>query len=269
MQTDDRAQVEIFVARHWVHVLKFAMRVTLDEPSARSLLHETFLRALLGGTQPPVDESAQAMWLLKIAAHLAEERFEKPEVSFELLDETLRTEETRTDLVRSLSGTERNHLLWELKQGCMNSVVNCLPAGERTAFVLGMILGHTEAEGAAILGIKESAFRVRLSRARKKVADYLAPRCEHVNPANPCRCPSRLGVALGSGFLPSPGLVSLRPRPDFGRYGTPDGKDEPSRDVMAIYQSLPDPEIPPGLVDEILAAIAVGGGLPASGARGS
>ena len=42
-----------------------------------------------------------------------------PEVSFDILDETLRSEATRTDVVRSLSDPQRDFLLWELKQGCM------------------------------------------------------------------------------------------------------------------------------------------------------
>src|SRR5690606_35545637 len=111
-------------------------------------------------------------------------------------------------------------MLWELKQGCMTSVVNCLSVGERVAFVMSSIMGLSEDEAAKTLGITPSAFKVRLSRARKKVTDYLAPRCEHVDPRNPCRCPSRLGVALNKGFLPPPSASSLvNIRQPYGRFG--------------------------------------------------
>jgi RNA polymerase sigma-70 factor (ECF subfamily) len=228
--------------------------MTLDRPLARAAVEEVFMRAYVGADKMPPDARIEA-WLLRIAAVVLEGKAaDTPEVTFDLLDEKLRSEPTRTDVVRSLTRPQQNFYLWELKQGCMTSVVNCLPPGERVAFVLNAVLGHTEDEGATILGISTSAFKVRLSRARKKVSDYLAPRCEHVDPRNPCRCPSRLGVALNRGFLSRniPGSqVNLRP--EFGRYGSSvDGEDAPLRDVMAIYHSLPEPDPPGDLVVELL-----------------
>ena len=243
---------------HWKDVYQLAFRLVMDPVEARSIVRETYLRAQVGRQKLPEDAERQRRWLLRIAATVSESRMEEETaVSFDLLDDTLRTEETRTDVVRSLTNPQRNYFLWELKQGCMTSVINCLPAGERIAFALSVILGLTEAEGAETLGIRTSAYKVRLSRARQKVADYLAPRCEHVNPANPCRCPSRLGVALEAGFLPAPGsVVQLRPRPEFGRYGSSvDGEDAPLRDVMKVYQSLPDPDMPADLPEQILEAL--------------
>jgi hypothetical protein len=84
--------------------------------------------------------------------------------------------------------------------------------------------------------------------SRKKVGDYLAPRCEHVNPMNPCRCPARVGTALNKGFISqvprSGGEVSLRKPEPYGRYGTGIGNDDaPLRDIGAIYGSLPDPDM--------------------------
>src|SRR5207247_610081 len=130
--------------------------------------------------------------------------------------ETLRSEATRTEEVSSLSDPQREFLLWELKQGCMTAVVNCLAPGERIAFVATAVLGLTDQDAALALGITPSALKVRLSRARKKIGDYLAPRCGHVDPRNPCQCPSRIGVALRKGFIapPAQSEVQLRKLPE-------------------------------------------------------
>jgi len=191
------------IENYWRRVFNFAFRVTLDRELARKTVEETYLRAYVGIEKMPVEPKLEP-WLIRIAQHVLEKRAmpgRGPDVSFELLDEKLRSEPTRTDVVKSLSQPQRNFYLWELKQGCMTSVVNCLPPGERVAFVLNAVLGYNEDTAAAVLGISTSAFKVRLSRARKKISDYLAPRCEHVDPRNPCRCPSRLGVALNRGFV--------------------------------------------------------------------
>jgi RNA polymerase sigma-70 factor (ECF subfamily) len=142
----------------------------------------------------------------------------------------------------------------------MTAVVNCLPPGERAAFVVCHILKLPDDAAAKSLGITESAYKVRLSRARKKVGDYLAPRCEHVNPMNPCRCPARVGTALHKGFIGKvPGEVSLRKQAEipYGRYGTGAGnEDVPMRDITAIYGNLPEPDPPPDLGDRLIALLA-------------
>jgi len=245
------------ISAHWKRVFNFAFRVTLDRDLARRTVAETFLRAYVGADKMPAEPEA---WLLRIAQHVLEKRVgASPEVSFDLLDEKLRSEPTRTDVVQSLSQPQRNFYLWELKQGCMTAVVNCLPPGERVAFVLSAVLGYNDETAAAVLGITTSAYKVRLSRARKKVSDYLAPRCEHVDPRNPCRCPSRLGVALTRGFVGRTPNAGANLRPEFGRYGsTVDGEDAPLRDVMAIYASLPEPDPPADLETELLAGLDSG-----------
>jgi RNA polymerase sigma-70 factor (ECF subfamily) len=243
---------------HWRRVFNFAFRMTMSREDAAKITKETYVRAYVGREKMPEGNDLEP-WLLRIAGHLVDKSAgQAPEVSFDLLDDTLRSEATRTDCVQSLSNPEKELLLWELKQGCMTSVVNCLSVGERSAFVLSAMLGLDDETAARTLGIKTTAFKVRLSRARKKVQDYLAPRCEHVDPGNPCHCPSRLGTALNRGFItaPPPEVVALRrPAQPFRRYGA---EDVPERDVMLIYSSLPDPDPPSDLPTDIRAEIQSG-----------
>jgi RNA polymerase sigma factor (sigma-70 family) len=250
------------IETYWRRIFNFAFRVTMDRTMAREVVTETYLRAYVGADKMPTGPAVEH-WLLRIATHIAEKRSsETADVSFDLLDDTLRSEATRTQEVRSMTDPQKNFLLWELKQGCMTSVIHCLSPGLRIAFTLSTVLGMNDEDAAKTLGISASAYRVRLSRARKAVADYLAPRCEHVDPRNPCHCPSRIGVALSRGFLAQPptpnALVQLR-NPDYGRFGsTVEGEDAPLRDVMAIYQSLPEPDPPMDLPDELIGKMSSG-----------
>jgi RNA polymerase sigma-70 factor (ECF subfamily) len=254
-----REQFKALIDEHLAAVFNFGFRMCLDRGRASELVEEVFLRAYVGQDSLP-DPSRIRAWLFHIANHLLDAKLDRqPEVSFEMLDDTLRSEATRTDVVRSLTEPRRDFLLWELKQGCMTSVVNCLSPGERAAFVLANIMSLGDDEAVEVLGITKSAYKVRLSRAQKKITDYLAPRCEHVDPMNPCRCPARVGVALAKGFIKQAGEVSLRPVVPFGRYGAgPDAGDEPLRDVAAIYGNLPAPEVPDGLLATLVAKLEQG-----------
>jgi DNA-directed RNA polymerase specialized sigma24 family protein len=257
----DRERLRSLVEPHWRKLYNFVFRLTLDRERAERYLMDIYEQATEQAEQAPAGEPERELWLLALANRLLEERLPRqPEVDFDMLDETLRGEATRTGVVRSLSDPQRDFLLWELKQGCMTAVVNCLPPGERAAFVVCHILKLPDDAAAKCLAITESAYKVRLSRARKKVGDYLAPRCEHVNPMNPCRCPARVGTALHKGFIGKvSGEVSLRKQAEFpyGRYGTGIGnEDVPMRDVAAIYGNLPEPDPPHDLGDRLLALFA-------------
>jgi RNA polymerase sigma-70 factor (ECF subfamily) len=261
MPTLDRTRATALVEPHWRRLYNFVFRLTLDRARAERYLTDIFALAATKVDELPADPEEGQIWLLTLANQLLEERLPRqPEVNFDILDDTLRNEATRTDVVRSLSDPQRDFLLWELKQGCMTSVINCLPPGERAAFVVCHILKLADDPAAKSLGITESAYKVRLSRARKKIGDYLAPRCEHVNPMNPCRCPARVGTALAKGFIGrSSGEVTLRKAAEipYGRYGTgKDQEDAPMRDIAAIYGNLPDPDPPADLAAKLLARVS-------------
>lgn len=245
--TVDREQLRSLIDPHWRRLYNFVYRLTLDRDRAERYLVDVYAAAAAQLARAP--DTEREIWLIGIANKLLEERLPRqPEVDFDVLDETLRGEATRTDIVRSLSDPQRDFLLWELKQGCMTAVVNCLPPGERAAFVVCHVLKLGDEPAARSLAISGSAYKVRLSRARKKVGDYLAPRCEHVNPLNPCRCPARVGTALHKGFIGKvAGQISLRKQAEipYGRYGTGLGNDDvPMRDISTIYGNLPEPDPP-------------------------
>ena len=249
-------QLRALVERHSRRLYNFVFRLTLDRERALRYLGDVFVLAGQQLASAP-EETEREVWLLTIANQVLEQRLPRqPEVNFDILDDTLRNEATRTDVVRSLSDPQRDFLLWELKQGCMTSVINCLPPGERAAFVVCHVLKLADDAAAKSLGITESAYKVRLSRARKKIGDYLAPRCEHVNPMNPCRCPARVGTALAKGFIGrSSGEISLRRTAEipYGRYGAGEGnEDAPLRDISAIYGALPEPDPPADLDAQLL-----------------
>src|SRR6476661_1212679 len=149
----DRERLRALVEPHWRRLYNFVFRLTLDRDRAERYLAEIFARAADELDSAPAEPEVE-LWLLRLANTMLEERLPRqPEVNFDILDETLRSEATRTDVVRSLSDPQRDLLLWELKQGCMTAVVNCLPPGERAAFVVCHVLKLPDDQAAKSLAI--------------------------------------------------------------------------------------------------------------------
>ncbi|MCA9718459.1 MAG: sigma-70 region 4 domain-containing protein, partial [Myxococcales bacterium] len=129
---------------------------------------------------------------------------------------------------------------------CLTAVLSCLPPGVRMAFILTDLMGFEPAPGARLLDIKESAYRVRLTRARKRIEDYLTPRCQHVDDGNPCNCEGRLAISLDKRFLRPPSHTKDIPDEPFDS-GSPHGT------VMPVYRTLPLVQLSNSRSQELLA----------------
>ncbi len=166
--------------------------------------------------------------------------------TFKVLDDILRSELTRP-VDPSYSDPDKLHaLLWELKRTCLTSVLSCLPPGVRMAFILTDLMNFQPGPAAGLLKIKESAYRVRLTRARKRIEDYLTPRCQHVDVGNPCNCEGRLAISLDKRFLrPPPHTKDIPEEPFDAR--------SPHGTVMPLYRTLPAVQLSNSRSQELLA----------------
>src|SRR5262245_46905244 len=104
----EREQLRGIGEPHWRRVYNFMVRLTLDRDRAERYLADVFTAASAKIDSRPANPDEIEVWLLGIANQMLEERLPRqPEVNFDILDETLRSESTRTDVVRSLSDPQR------------------------------------------------------------------------------------------------------------------------------------------------------------------
>ncbi|HSD87932.1 MAG TPA: hypothetical protein VLB44_10480, partial [Kofleriaceae bacterium] len=98
MSKIDRDRLRSLVEPHWRRIYNFMFRVTLDRDRAERYLGDAFEVAVSKIDTAPTD--GVEVWLLGIANTLIEERLPRqPEVNFDILDDVLRNEATRTDVV--------------------------------------------------------------------------------------------------------------------------------------------------------------------------
>jgi DNA-directed RNA polymerase specialized sigma24 family protein len=214
----------------------FAMSGNRDE--AKEHLRQVVRDANAQGEASIMSSQNPADALLGLMARKMEETLgRKSDYTFDGLDEILRSDITRPIDLSAGVGLDGDpskvHLmLWELKRTCLTATLCCLPPGVRVSFVLTDLMGYGPTEAADLLGIKESAYRVRLTRARKRIEDYLTPRCYHVDRQNPCTCTGRLVIAMDAKFVQAPPHTHDIPH-------EPHDADGPRRDMGSLYRALP------------------------------
>ncbi len=143
-------------------------------------------------------ESAFDTWVFRIAVnHLRDYKkhlFAQRPLSFEFYGEDIRSGRA-ADVPDLTGGADRSLLAQELKLSCTNVMLQCLDPESRCAFILGTMF-HLDSRAAGdILDLTPEAYRQRLSRARRRMADFLSDYCgEYGN--GTCRCANRVNYAI-------------------------------------------------------------------------
>ncbi len=143
-------------------------------------------------------ESAFSTWVFRIATnHLRDYKkhmFAKFPLSFEFYGDDIQNADIQNvpDLTQDV---ERSILAEELKLSCTNVMLQCLDAESRCIFILGTMFKIDSRIAGDILGITPEAYRQRLVRVRRKMADFLSEYCGEYGKGR-CRCADRVDYAI-------------------------------------------------------------------------
>lgn len=143
-------------------------------------------------------ESAFDTWVFRIAVnHLRDYKkhlFAQRPLSFAFYGEDIRSGRA-ADAPDLTGGVDSSLLAQELKLSCTNVMLQCLDPESRCAFILGTMFHLDSRDAGDILDLTPEAYRQRLSRARRRMADFLSDYCgEYGN--GTCRCANRVNYAI-------------------------------------------------------------------------
>ena len=90
---------------------------------------------------------------------------------------------------------EKDILAEELKMSCTNVMLQCLDTESRCIFILGTMFKVDSRIAGDILDMTPEAYRQRLSRIRRKMADFLGQYCGEYGGGR-CKCKDRVNYAI-------------------------------------------------------------------------
>lgn len=145
-------------------------------------------------------ESSFSTWVFRIAVnHLKDYKkhmFANVPLSFEFYGSDIQNAKTE-DIPDLTQNVEKAILAEELKMSCTNVMLQCLDTESRCIFILGTMFKVDSRIAGDILGITPEAYRQRLSRVRKKMADFLTEYCGEYGKGK-CHCENRVNYAIQS-----------------------------------------------------------------------
>ena len=139
-------------------------------------------------------ESALTTWVYRVAVNrLIDEKrsmFAQHPLSFDAYAQDIQAYQQESQREDKLI------LARELKLSCTNVMLQCLKPQDRCIFILGTMFKADSRQAAEILGLTPENYRQRLSRARRKMADFMSQYCYLASGG--CRCTCRIDFAIGT-----------------------------------------------------------------------
>ncbi|XDD49467.1 RNA polymerase sigma factor [Leptospira sp. WS92.C1] len=197
-------------------------------------------------------ESAFSTWVYRITVnHLLNVKKSKTEqrrLTFRLVhSELIKTQSISED------SEDREYLISQVKAACTHAMLICLKRQHRIAFILGEIFQTGSEDGAEIMGILPANFRKKLSRARKRMGEFLGTNCGLVNSKNSCRCENRIGYPMQTkGLKPYLDLSErMKKNGEWKKIETYSEETDLLQKVLLIYQSTIDYDSKKNILEEI------------------
>ena len=145
-------------------------------------------------------DSSFTTWVFRIASnHLINYKkhmFAHYPLSFEYYGNDIENGKIQ-DVPDLTQNEEKDILAEELKMSCTNVMLQCLDMESRCIFILGTMFKIDSRIAGDILEMTPEAYRQRLSRIRKKMADFLSEYCGEYGSGR-CKCKDRVNYAIQS-----------------------------------------------------------------------
>ncbi len=193
----DREALEVLVTGVQDMVFNLSLRMLGTFADAEDATQDILLK-MITHLSTFRGESAFTTWVFRIAVnHLKNYKkhmFAHAGLSFAYYGEDIENGKIQ-DVPDVTQNVEKDILAEELKMSCTNVMLQCLDTESRCIFILGTMFQVDSRIAGEILEITPEAYRQRLSRVRRKMADFLGQYCGEYGSGR-CRCKDRVNYAI-------------------------------------------------------------------------
>ncbi|MFK8044257.1 MAG: RNA polymerase sigma factor [Crocinitomicaceae bacterium] len=105
---------------------------------------------------------------------------------------------------------EKKEVIKETRLTCMSGMLLCLNKEQRMIFIIGELFRANHTIGSEIMEMSKANFRMKLSKARKDLTNFMNNKCGLIDKSNPCRCHKKVTVNLEVGIINAKNLLHNR-----------------------------------------------------------
>ncbi|WP_338793633.1 RNA polymerase sigma factor [Bernardetia sp. MNP-M8] len=196
------------IERHQPFIYNLAWKLTGNDADAEDLTQEALIK-IISNLSSFKQESLFRTWAYRIVKnHFLNERKKLSNQFANNFDELghLLDNSPSVDLSEN-EKVEKTELIREVRLQCLSGMLLCLTKEQRMIYIIGEIFGADHTIGSEIMEISKDNYRMKLSKARKDLYNFMQNKCGLVNKANPCRCHKKVTFASENGMVDAKNLL--------------------------------------------------------------
>ncbi|WCL49925.1 RNA polymerase sigma factor [Leptospira sp. GIMC2001] len=203
-----RSALNDLIERHQPFIYNIAWKMIGDPIQAEDLTQEVLIK-IVSNLSSFKGESNFRTWAYRIVKNQFLNDLKKPANvfmnNFEDLGDAL-------DRAPNIELTEDEKLgqaevIREVRLQCLSGMLLCLTKEQRLIYIIGDIFGGDHTIGSEIMEISKDNFRMKLSKARKDLYNFMQNKCGLVDKSNPCRCHKKVTFATENGIVNAKNLL--------------------------------------------------------------
>lgn len=207
----DKSALETLLKKHQPFVFNIAWKMVQNPVDAQDITQEVLIKVTTKLAQFK-GQSEFRTWLYRIVVnHFLKMKKQSREEVVDNFDQFGNVLENIENVeLTQLEQEEKQAEIREMNLACMSGMLLCFTREQRIVYILGELFNADHTLGSEILGISKQNFRVRLSRARKDLLQFMNNKCGLVNKANPCRCYKKVTTMINNKRIDSKHLLFNR-----------------------------------------------------------
>lgn len=207
----DKNALEALIKKHQPYIFNIAWKMVQNPNDAQDITQEVLIIITTKLAQFRGDSQFRT-WLYRIVTNhfLKMKKIGREEAITDFITFGNILDSFENVELTPLEQAEKEAEIKEMNLACMSGMLLCLTRDQRLVYILGELFNADHTVGSEILGISKQNFRVRLSRARKDLFQFMNNKCGLVNKANPCRCYKKVTVVLENKRMDSKNLLFNR-----------------------------------------------------------
>ncbi|MDW3192334.1 MAG: sigma-70 family RNA polymerase sigma factor [Cytophagales bacterium] len=210
----EKSALNDLIERHQPFIYNIAWKMVGDHANASDLCQEALIK-IISNLAKFNFQSSFRTWAYRIVRNHFLNDQKKPAFAlasnFQELGDAL-------DSIPNVALTEEEQLdrseeTKEIRLTCLSGMLLCLNKEQRMIYIIGEMFRANHTIGSEIMEMSKANFRMKLSKARKDLINFMQRKCGLIDQSNPCRCHKKVTVASDAGMINAKSL--LQNRQDF------------------------------------------------------
>jgi RNA polymerase sigma factor (sigma-70 family) len=207
----DKQAINALINRHQAYIYNIAWKMVGNEVDAADLSQEAMIKIVSKLEQFNFNSSFRT-WAYRIVRNhfLNDQKKSSKQIASNFVELSQALDAIPNIELSKEEKLEKEEATKEIRLTCLSGMLLCLTKEQRMIFIIGELFRADHVIGAEIMEISKANFRMKLSKARKDLINFMKNKCGLIDKSNPCRCHKKVTVSIEAQIIDAKNLLYNR-----------------------------------------------------------